>query len=155
MRAEGYQLCLPTPGPLLLEAPRNAERTSQHALQNKLIYFEEARSGRLTPRLTSPPSGRSLQMASGEGRLPCLVGHKNVRTTHRAGGRPSFRPTSSHLPHPAAEAERTQTSSLPDTCWFFSQFLSWPRGTKPMLTLLPPHPRALSQSEMKTLQGRE
>lgn len=147
MSAEGYQLCLPTPGPLLLEAPRNAERISQHALQHKLIYFEETRSGRLTPR--EGPC-RWLQ-----GKGDCPAGHKDVRTTHRAGGRPSFRPTSSHLPRPAAEAGRTQTSSLPDTCWFFSQFFSWPRETKPMLTLLPPRPRALSQSGMTTLQGRE
>lgn len=40
-----------------------------HTLQHKLIYFEEIGSGWLTPRLTSPPQGRSLWIASGEGRL--------------------------------------------------------------------------------------
>lgn len=93
MRAEGYQLCLPTPGPLLLEAPSNAERTSQHALQNKLIYFEEARSGRLTPRLTSPPREGPCRWPQGKGDCPASLGIRtSAPLTAQEGGPPSGQP---------------------------------------------------------------
>lgn len=93
MSAEGYQLCLPTPGPLLLEAPRNAERISQHALQHKLIYFEEARSGRLTPRLTSPPREGPCRWPQGKGDCPAALGTRtSAPLTAQEGGPPSGQP---------------------------------------------------------------
>lgn len=146
MRADWktHTRCSSIPGSSFLEAPRKAEHISYHTLFNRSSSTFRRQALPDWPQSCQRPlQGRSLQRVSREGR-PSL---QPTPLTVQEGGPLSGQPQVIFLLLQQNPRERAQSSSSPDTCWFFSQLLSWPREGEPMLTFLPPQPRSSAYQE--------